>query len=300
MDVMLCSRLQLGTVQFGMDYGIANTVGKPGYAEVCSILRTAYDGGVRMLDTAATYGDSESVLGRALQDLGLAENFTVVTKVPRLALEGLRGRAAERLVLDTLRTSLERLRLPRLPVCLFHHEEDVVHMNLLERARDLGLVEAIGVSLDSDRCLEQVLASAADCVQVPFNILDRRLLHAGFLDRAQRRDIKVFTRSVFLQGLLLMPPDRVPAALRVVLPARARLEALAAAAGMAFSELCLRYVLAYPGVTSVLVGVDSVAQLEENLATTAKGALPEDLFRRAQALVPDFPEQVLRPKLWKK
>ena len=76
------SRLLLGTVQFGLNYGIANTQGKPSFERVKAILRTALDNGITSLDTAAAYGDSEEVLGKALAELDIADRMTIVSKVP--------------------------------------------------------------------------------------------------------------------------------------------------------------------------------------------------------------------------
>ena len=76
------SKLVLGTVQFGLNYGIANTDGKPAPERVRQILQTAYDNGIRTLDTAAAYGESETVLGTELKNLGLLDKMKIVSKVP--------------------------------------------------------------------------------------------------------------------------------------------------------------------------------------------------------------------------
>ena len=72
-------KLGLGTVQFGMNYGMSNLRGRTPPAEVDHILRLAADNGVQVLDTAAVYGDSEVVLGKLLAP---DHDFRIVTKIP--------------------------------------------------------------------------------------------------------------------------------------------------------------------------------------------------------------------------
>jgi aryl-alcohol dehydrogenase-like predicted oxidoreductase len=289
---MNLSRLMLGTVQFGLEYGVANTAGKPSFERVCEIIQAAYAGGVRSLDTAAAYGASEEVVGAALARLGLRDGMTVVSKVPPLG--DVAEAEAEALIEASVRRSLERLRLERLPVCLLHREEDLRFMPLLERMVGKGLIAAAGVSLDSARYLKE--AAAVRHVQLPYNVLDRRF--DSFWRVAQDNGIQLYARSVYLQGLLLMPEERIGAGLAEVIPVRRKLEALAREAGCTMSELCMRYALSNPAIHSVLTGVDTPEQLRENLRVAALGPLPADMLERVRSCVPALPESLVRPALW--
>ena len=286
------SRLMLGTVQFGLEYGIANVSGKPSFDRVCDILRAAYEGGVTALDTAAAYGTSEEVVGCALERLGLQGAMTVVSKVP--PIEAANDAEAERLIEQTLLRSLARLRLERLAVCLLHREDDLRYLPVLEKMVGKGLIGGAGVSLDSDRFLAQ--AAAARFIQLPYNILERRF--EPFWPVALQNKIHLFSRSVYLQGLLLMPEEKIRPGLAEVIPVRRRLEGIAREAGCTMAELCMRYVLSNPAISSVLTGVDTVEQLRENLRLAALGPLPEDVLRRVRECVPDLPESLVRPALW--
>lgn len=289
---MQFSRIMLGTVQFGLEYGIANVSGKPSFERVCDILTAAYEGGVRALDTAAAYGTSEEVVGAALERLGLRDGMTVVSKVPPITAET--DGEAERFVEQTVVRSLQRLRLERLPVCLLHREADLRFLPALEKLAEKGLIGGAGVSLDSDRFLAQ--AAAVRFIQLPANILDRRF--ESFWPVALQNKTHVFSRSVYLQGLLLMPEDKIRSGLADVIPVRSKLEAVAREAGLAWAELCMRYVLSNPAVKSVLTGVDTAEQLRENLRLAALGPLPEEVLKRVQACVPCLPESLVRPALW--
>lgn len=290
---MKFSRIMLGTVQFGLEYGIANVSGKPSFERVCEILQAAYDGGVTALDTAAAYGTSEEVLGRALKRLGLREVMTVVSKVPPVEVQT--EAEAEQFIEQTIRRSLERLQLKKLPICLLHREEDLRFMPVLERMIGKGLIEGAGISLDSDRFLAQV--ASVRFIQLPYNILDRRF--DAFWPVALKNKIQLFSRSVYLQGLLLMPEERIKPGLAGVIPVRRRLEGVAQEAGCTMAELCMRYVLSNPAIASVLTGVDTVEQMRENLHLAAQGPLSVDMLERVRACVPDLPESLVRPALWK-
>jgi len=286
------SRLMLGTVQFGLEYGIANESGKPSFDRVCEIVKTAFEGGVTALDTAAAYGTSEEVLGAALERLGLREAMTVVSKVPPIP-DGTDAEA-ERFIERSIRESLRRLRLDRLAVCLLHREEDLRHLPLLEKMVGRGLTGGAGVSLDSNRFLAE--AASVRYLQLPCNLLDRRF--DAFWPVAMQKRIHVFARSVYLQGLLLMPEARIRPNLSAVIPVRRGLEAVAREAGCTMAELCMRYVLSNPAVASVLTGVDTPEQMRENLRVAALGPLPAAVLDRVQACVPDLPEPLVRPALW--
>lgn len=298
---MRLSRLMLGTVQFGMPYGIANRNGQPEYRDVLEMLDTAIQGGVNCFDTAAAYGSSEEVLGRALQELRVHEQVTVVTKVKpltpdELANPGLAAAALER----SLDSSRRLLKLDCLPVVLFHREPDAAFLDHLNRLKDRGWLRHAGVSCSNypGPSSEYVRSGLADALQLPANVIDRRHQQSGIFDLAAQSDVAVFIRSVFLQGLLLMPESEVPEALRDVLPVRLRLQEVAAEAGISVAELAVRYVLSQDGVTCILAGVETVAQVRENLRLFQRGPLSEDVSSAVDNVTADLSEMILTPALW--
>ncbi|MBP5671605.1 MAG: aldo/keto reductase [Victivallales bacterium] len=290
---MKISRLVLGTVQFGLNYGIANTHGKPSDDQVADILSAAYNSGIRILDTAASYGESEQVLGRVLKRLGMLQEMCLVSKIPPIPPEMSRTEG-EAMIDASLERSLKNLGVPSLYAILFHREENLDYLPVLRKWQEKGAVRFVGTSVDGALPLG---IGDCDAVQIPSNVLDRRFLS---LIKATDRKARVFVRSVYLQGLLLMPAERIPEHLQVVLPIRQALTALAEAAGMTLSELCMRYLLSFPGVEGVLTGVDTVEQLEMNVALAERGSLPEDLLKAVMAAVPDLAENIIRPSMWNK
>ena len=282
------SKLVLGTVQFGLRYGVANTSGQVSFDAVKEILRTALDGGVDSLDTAAGYGESEEVLGRALAELGVADRFKVVSKVEPFPA----GADPAVCIRESVENSLRRLRLETLPLVLLHREEELPYLPLLRDLVREGLIEAAGVSLDSDQKNDE--AATIEAVQFPCNLLDHR--YDALIARRAEAGLQTFFRSVYLQGLLVMPTEKIPPTLAEVIPWRKKLESF----GIPLKELCFRYLLSIPGKNSILFGVDTPEQLRENLALARAGALPPDLYRAVKEAVPLLPETLIRPSRWRR
>lgn len=298
-DVPL-SPLMLGTVQFGLPYGIANTHGQPSYETARDILACAFDGGVRCLDTAPGYGESEAVLGRAMAELGIADRMTVVSKTPHLA-DGQSLADVERFLEDHLRESLQRLQLEQLPVLLVHREENAAYLPAVQRMKDKGLVGHIGVSTMTPAMTARLIADGeVEAIQIPTNMLDQRFRRMGLLGMARDKRIALFIRSIYLQGLIVMPEADILPELAEVIPVRRRLAALAEEAGMAISELAMRYVMALEGVTCTIVGVETLQQMQENIAIFARGPLDSALCAAIEAAVPDLPEHIIVPFHWSK
>lgn len=293
------SRIMLGTVQFGMNYGIANSNGRPDYKTCLEITAAALESGINCFDTAAAYGESEQVLGRALAELNTAGKVVLVSKSRPVSEAELSADEVEGFIEESLRQSLRNLSIEVLPVFLLHRDADLVWMEALHRMKEKGLVRHIGISVDTAEGAKRAVAHGlTEAVQLPHNLFDRRFSSGSLFSRVGEREIKLFTRSAFLQGLLLMPEEKIPASLSEVIPVRRKLEALARKAGMGMPELCLRYSLSFPEITSVLIGVDTVEQMRENAAIMQRGPLDEPLLELIYECVPDFSETIVRPSCW--
>ncbi len=295
------SRLMLGTVQFGLNYGIANRAGQPSYETARSIIECAYEGGVNCLDTASLYGESEEVLGRALAELKLAGKMVVATKVCHMA-EGLSASDADKVVEESVTQSLKRLKMDTLPICLFHTENNFLsYIESLMKLKERGLIKYIGSSVNTPIGAKQVIQSdLAEAMQMPSSVLDHRFIRLGICDKAAERGAALFVRSIYLQGLILMPEEDILPELAEVIPVRRNLKALADQAGITMAELAVRYMLGVSGITSLVVGVDSPDQMRENIALFNKGSLDADLQAAIEKAVPDLSEKILFPGNWSK
>lgn len=293
------SDLMLGTVQFGLNYGIANISGQPSLEQVRDIIACACEGGVRCLDTAAVYGSSEEVLGKVLRGLRMADSMVVATKVCHLA-DGLGIPDADALVEESVARSLRRLGLEVLPICLFHTEGNfLAYSDSLLRLKEKGLVRHIGCSVNGPAGMREVMRrGTAEVVQMPSSVLDRRFTGSGISAEATERGIALFARSVYLQGLILMREDAVPDDLRQVVPVLRALAGLAGESGIGLAELAVRYMLGVREVMCLVLGVDTVDQMRENLDLFSRGPLPPDVHMAVREAVPDLPDAILFPGNW--
>jgi len=285
----LAQRLALGTAQFGLAYGLNNQAGQPSPAAVAEVLAAAQAAGLTLLDTAAAYGNSEARLGELLGDNSA---FELITKLPA-------GPPA--LVAQHLAASLARLRRPRLYGVLFHAfgplQAEPAAWQALQAARAAGQVARIGVSLYHPHEAEWLLAEGwdMDLVQVPYNVLDQRF--AAVLPRLAARGVAVHVRSAFLQGLLLREPTDLPLFFQPLAQKLRQLRALATEANVPLPAALLLFAAYAPGVARAVIGVDSVANLHENLAAAAYLAAAERL-RPALAELAEPTDTFILPYAW--
>ncbi len=290
-------RLALGTVQFGLDYGIANPTGQTPAAEVASILTLAGQNGISLLDTAASYGNSETVLGGAMP---AGHSFAIVSKTRAFGLPTIAADDAAALEADFM-ASLERLGVTRLYGLLLHHCDDLLVpggerlLAAMLALKERGLVDKIGVSVYDREQIEKVLADfTIDLVQLPLNVLDQRLESGNYLQTIKRADIEIHARSVFLQGLLLMPPEELSDYFEPIRPLMQDYWAALGASGMTAVEAALAFVRRNKNIDQVLVGVTSRNELEEILTAFAGSSFDEFDFSRFA--VAD--RRMVDPRLW--
>jgi aryl-alcohol dehydrogenase-like predicted oxidoreductase len=271
-------KLALGTVQFGLPYGIANQGGQVSLAEAGAMLRRARDSGVDTLDTAISYGESERRLG----EIGVRD-WQIISKLPATP-DGCGD--VEKWVADELAGSLQRLKVEGLYGLMLHRPQQLLENNgaklyrALEQARDHGLVRKIGISIYSPDELNLVRAKyPIDIVQAPFNVMDRRLIATGWLERLASQGTELHVRSIFLQGLLLMGKEERPGKFDRWAPLWSRWDKWLAATKSDPMTVCLQYAMSFPEISKVVVGMDNLAQLDEVLRASVGSldAVPEDL-----------------------
>ena len=269
-------RLVLGTAQFGLAYGVTNRRGQVTAAEVARILAEADAAGIRRLDTAAGYGDSEAVLGRCLAQ---HPGFAVASKTPALPGDRVTAADAARIAAG-LRESLARLGRPKIDLLLLHHGIDLSkpggeHLAAaLAAVKAGGLADRVGVSVYDAAELDGVLARfRPDLVQLPLNLFDQRLLRSGHVARLHDAGIAVQVRSAFLQGVLLAAPA-LPRHFAAFKPALARYAEMLAQTGLTPLTACLGFVLSQPEIDSLVFGVTGIDELRQIVAAVARPPAP--------------------------
>jgi aryl-alcohol dehydrogenase-like predicted oxidoreductase len=285
-------RLALGTAQFGLTYGVANSAGRVNSAAVSQILARAAAAGVDTLDTAVAYGESESVLGRA--DVS---GWKVISKLPPLPPE---IRDVRQWMDDQVNGSLRRLRVTRLDALMLHRPADLLGPHAREyqaglaAARTQGVTRAVGVSIYDPEELDALWPTwRPEIVQAPLNVLDRRLMTSGWLAKLAAHGVRVHARSVFLQGLLVMSAAQRPAWFAPWSELLDRWLAWCEQQSLSPQHSALGFVDAQSDVERYVIGVDSLAQLEELLAIKPVPAQlpPDDLYSGDRTL--------LEPSRWK-
>jgi len=279
----MLEKLGLGTVQFGQPYGISNTHGQVSLGEAAAILATARTAGIRLLDTAANYGEAEAVLA-GLDTAG----FRIVSKTIALK-HGLDQ------VIARARQSATALKADAL---LVHAAADLKGQNgdalwsALCRLRDEGVFRKIGISVYvADDPAALAVRFRPDVMQLPFSLLDQRLLVNGTLARLTELGVEIHARSLFLQGLLFL--DTLPEKLRHAGPHLIRVRARLRDAGITPLAAALNFVLSRREISFGLVGVTSGPELDEIIGAAQK-PLP-DLDWASFALED---EVTLTPSLW--
>ena len=300
-------RLVLGTAQLGMPYGAANRTGMLSDNEAVAILHAAVDAGVTCVDTARGYGESERRIGLAFR--GLKGAPAVVTKLdPLAAVPAGDVAGAVAAARESVHASLAALQCDRIDTLLLHR---AVHLGawggavweMLLESRRIGLVDALGVSVQSPAELIDSLAHAeVSHIQLPFNIVDRRWETSGALGAlAQRPDVTVHARSVYLQGLLLTddprrwprPEQFDPTALIVAL--RRTADELGRT-GVA--DLAIAFATGHDWLDGIVVGLESLDQLADNRALFARPPLTRSEMNIALAGLPTGPEWLTDPAQW--
>jgi len=267
------SKLALGTVQFGTDYGINSGI-KVDPNEVTNIINCARNNDISLLDTAQLYGSSEKVLG----DVN-TQDFDIVTKSRGFDQEVITEKEAV-LVINDLHKSLKLLKQKSLYAFLVHHGEDLLKpggeiiFNHLQTLKNQGLVNKIGISAYIDNQLIEIIDRFdIDIIQLPMNILDSRLIENGLLNKIYSKNIEIHTRSVFLQGLLLMDLDKRPKYFERWSRLWKFWYEWLADNKLSPLEASIRYMISKPEISRVLVGVDNRDQLQ-SIINAVDGNLP--------------------------
>jgi len=283
-------KLALGTVQFGLDYGINNSAGKPSQEKAFAILDRAYQLGIDELDTADAYGNSTEVLTAYLAK-NKKHKFKIMSKFVgdnKITYQ------------EAFENSCKRLGLSFLDGYYFHRFQDFKSFSdfdYVHKLKSTGRLNRLAVSLYSIEELEiAVNSKEVDLIQLPFNIFDRSEKKIDLLKMAKAKNKLVYVRSAFLQGLFFKDVETLPLKLMPLKAALLELHQLVKSHHVNMEDLCLKFAVDQDYIDKVIIGVDSVAQLENNV-NALKNHIPEDLARDVLKIKVNYPE-LLNPVNW--
>lgn len=288
----------IGTVQFGLDYGIANKQGKTSHEEVVRILEYAQSESVKVLDTASLYGTSEEVLGDCLVD---SHQFKIVTKTPAF-------KKAKIILEDALHLrsnfegSLHKMGQDKVYGLLIHHADDLLAEGgeyLMEAMLELqaqGKIAKLGVSVYIGEQIDRILDKfKINLIQLPVNVFDQRLIAGGQLSLLKSNGIEIHARSIFLQGLLLMPLEQIADYFEPMKQRIRNYQQYLKSSHLSLLQGALAFASMCKEIDHAIIGVCSLKELQEIMG--ALRSLPQQQLDFSRFAYQD--EQMINPALWK-
>jgi aryl-alcohol dehydrogenase-like predicted oxidoreductase len=273
-------KLALGTVQFGLDYGVSNPFGKTSEKEIVKILSLAKDNKISFVDTAYGYGDAHSIIGR---NTSVSDYWKIVTK---LTVTDNSFITSEDVLTfrNMFNKSIHDMGRSSIYALLLHSEEDLFKpgseliFQELRRLKLSGLINKIGVSLYDVNLVDKILKlNIIDIIQIPINIFDQRLVLSGKLVRLKNKGIEIHARSVFLQGLLLQDIQDINS---YFLPIKDKIISLSNEANirnLTIMQLLLGFIQGISLIDVAVVGVNNTVQLEKIIASLGVIIQPKEL-----------------------
>ncbi len=287
------NKLILGTVQFGLNYGINNIKGKPNENEVNKILNYAFKNKFEYLDTAESYGDSQDIIGNYIKST--KNNFKVITKFSKIRTD------LPINIIARIEKNLDILGVKSLYCYMFHNFHDYksffnLFYNDLLILKKRGYIHKIGVSLHSNQEILEVLKNdIIDVIQLPFNLLDNASQREYFLRLAKNKGIEVHSRSVFLQGLFFKDINKINGKISVLRNDLSKVRKICK--NEIINKFALNYACSKDYIDYVLIGVDSLRQLKENINSLKNIKKDTDFQEIDKIIVKD--SSMLNPVNWK-
>lgn len=296
----LCSKLGLGTAQWGLLYGAWNINGTPDENAIRVMLQNATDAGIDLLDTAQAYGASEKIIGK---HISLSSKFQVFTKTRPLksliVKQDIHGQ-----IIDELLNSIKCLNRDYVDGVFIHHADDLLSeggdvlwdgLQSLKKSKKIG---KLGVSVYYPEQLKKILNKfPIDIVQIPLNIYDQRFIKTGLLRMLGRKGIEVHARSVFLQGLLIQPWENLRGPFEGLQLHQKKLINNLENFRITPYQACLFFCLLRQDVDKVIIGCETIEQLNMLIMTCRDVLvnLPTDM---AEYCLDN--EDIINPSNWNK
>lgn len=297
LGIRLVNNICIGTAQFGMQYGIANHSGKPAFDEVLRIVELATKNSTLYYDTAQSYGDGEQILGKAFTKLAITDEVRCISKLKP-------GQEKDiQLIVDSVKSSLQKLKVPSLWAIMAHRVEQANSKEIrtaIEILKAKGKIKYWGVSIyQPEDALLMLKNDSIDIIQVPFNILDRRLLDNNFFPLARNHNKMVFIRSLFLQGLIFLTPTQLLyKGMSWAIPYLDDVNQRIMNLGVPKEVLAIQAVKNIVPDAVIILGVEKVIQLRENLDILLNRKIYIDQVSSWWDGLLVYPEKLINPTLW--
>lgn len=295
------SKITLGTAQLGKKYGIANISGIPSPELIKKILFYASNSGINSFDTAPDYGNSEEIIGDFIRSE--LKNPVIITKIPKIGFTGNNYDDFNK-IKESIKSSKEKLGLSKIPICLLHHAPDMYYQNgiiidHLQKLKNENYVDLIGVSVYTlDEVQRFLEIEEFDVIEIPLNIFDNKLLKTGFLKKLAERQKLILARSIYLQGLFFLDPNRLPSGMKLAEKPLKKLKNISLEFGKSIQELAFLFVRDIPEISSLIIGVETDEQLKKNMELLNSPPLPDEIKNKILREFDNLPEGLIKPSMW--
>lgn len=294
-------KLCLGTVQFGMDYGIQGAH-QQSYEKIEEIISYAINNGVYMFDTAATYGEAENVLGHYFSAHPLKmDKIRMVAKLAPQIFKNSDKEAWSRAAIESAKRTIDTLGIEMLDAYLFHDASYIYNydaVRALHQVKENGFAKRVGVSIYTpDEAMKALEYEEINAIQIPYNIFDQRLDKSGFFEKAIKQNIIVFARSTMLQGLALMESDKLPVHMQFASEYLKKFSNLCNKYAFTPIQAAVGYVEKHEGINFIVFGVDCLNQLKEYI-NVQNTQIPESMIEEIHHTFANVEERLVNPTLW--
>lgn len=266
-------KLVLGSAQLGMNYGLLNNK-KISRKEFKKIEELALKSNIKFIDTAINYGDCENIIGNSK-----LKNLHLITKIK---LPNKKNIHIRNWVLKEISNSLIRLKIDKIYGLLVHDYKDLLgkqgrsYLLSLQELKRKKIIKYIGISIYNSQEIKKIWKFwKPDLVQVPFNPLDNRILDSGWIDLLKKFKIKIFVRSVFLQGLLINEHSSyiINKSHKILLN---KFKNWCYKNNITLLQACLHFVKQFKKIDYLVIGFNNYNQLQEII----------DVFKKKQIIIP--------------
>lgn len=295
--------LCLGTVQFGMDYGVFNQPKKDmDYCVRC--LDYATQNGIRAIDTATAYGIAEEVTGEFLKKKTVPRNqLFLSTKLLPNVLDNVNLSDYESVITENIEKSLKTLHTDYIDAYFFHSSRYIFNdemMEALQVVKRKGLAKEVGVSIYyEDEAVAAMNNPMVQYVQTPYSVFDHRMKKVGLFDEDKRGNLQVDSRTTFIKGLIRLQEEAVPEHLAKAKPILRKLDEICKKTGYSRIELAIGYVKKEQGINHLVFGIRDLKQLKQDIQAFER-EIPQDVLCKLEQEFSDIDTDIVIPSLWKR
>jgi aryl-alcohol dehydrogenase-like predicted oxidoreductase len=266
-------KLVIGSAQLGMRYGLFNNK-KISFKEFKKIEKLVLKSKINFIDTATSYGESEKIIGNSK-----LKNLHIITKIK---IPNKKNINIKNWLLKEISKSLSKLKIKKIYGVLIHNYKDLLgkhgknYLFSLQELKKKKIIKKIGISIYEPQEIKKIWNFwKPDIIQVPFNIIDNRILNSGWINILKKFKVKIYARSIFLQGLLVNQDNsfKINKDYKILLN---KYMNWCYKNNISLIHGCLHFVKQFKKIDYLVVGFNNYIQLKEII----------DVFKKKQIVVP--------------